>query len=92
MKKLFTLGLMGLSMNLWANSIEDTVRRIEIDHNAHCIQTRQSTFSKCFGYPQTCFYNIKFNCLSESAQFKLKLKVVENYNGTTVRKSVISTK
>jgi hypothetical protein len=81
-----------LSLNLMAATIEETVRNIEIERNAHCVQMTRSIFSKCLGIPQTCFYNIKFNCFSETAEFKLKLKVVENYNGTVVRKSVISAK
>ena len=92
MKNLFIISLAMLSFNLWAGSIEETVRDIEIEHNAHCVQMTRSIFSKCLGTPQTCFYNIKYKCFSESAQFNLKLKVVENYNGTVVRKSVISTK
>ncbi len=90
MKAIFTLWIASLSLNLWAGPIEEKVKDIESLFNVQCIQTTKTIFSKCFGYPQTCFYNVKFKCLSSSNQFKLKVKVKENYNGAVlVRKTVI---
>lgn len=89
MKALLTITIASLSLNLWAGPVEDAVKNIETQYDVQCIQSTKAVFSKCFGYPQTCFYALKFKCLSDSNQFKLKVKVIENYTGEVVVKKTV---
>ncbi len=92
MKNLFILGIACLSLNLFAGPVEETVREIEIEKQARCSEVSRSVFSKCFGMPETCFYNVKFHCLSNVGDFSLKVKVRQNHLGTVVRGTVIKKK
>jgi hypothetical protein len=90
MKKMTILFLAVLSLNLFAGPIEDKVSEVENEYQAHCVQSSRSTFSKCFGMPQTCFYHVKYKCFSDQENFSLKVKVRENTFGTVVRGIVIN--
>ena len=90
MKLLILIALTTLSFNLCAGPVEDAVKSVEDQYDVQCIQSTKPIFSKCFGYPQSCFYNINFKCISDTNQFKLKVKVGESYTGAIkVRKTVI---
>ncbi len=90
MKMLTIAGLVGLTFNLYAGSVDEAVRNLEIERNAKCIESSRSTFSKCFGTPKTCYYSIKYKCISNQNEFRLKVKVRENTSGAVVRIKVIN--
>jgi hypothetical protein len=90
MKKIIALTLCALSLNVFAGPVEDAVNEVEVERNAECTLQSRSTFSKCFGMPQTCFYTVKFKCLSNEGAFGLKVKVQENFQGTKVRQVIIT--
>jgi len=92
MKNLFILVIACVSLNLFAGPVEETVREIEREKQARCAEVSRSVFSKCFGIPETCFYSVKFNCLSNVGDFFLKVKVRQSQMGTVVRGTVIKKK
>jgi hypothetical protein len=90
MKKLIVLSFCALSFAAFAGPVEDAVKEVEVEKNAQCSLQTRSTFSKCFGSPQTCFYTVKFKCLSNEGTFGLKVRVQENLQGTKVRNVIIT--
>lgn len=90
MKKLIVLSLCAFSLNTFAGPVEDAVKEVEVERNAQCSRQSRSTFSKCLGMPQTCFYTVKYKCLSNEGVFGLKVKVRENFQGTKVRQVIIT--
>jgi hypothetical protein len=80
-----------MASSAFAGPIEDAVQKVEIEKNARCAQVSRTIFSKCIGNPATCFYSIKYKCLSADKDFDLKVKVRENYLETVVTKIVIKT-
>lgn len=91
MKKFMMASFCLIAFSAFAGPVEDAVKEVEVERNAVCTRSSQSTFSKCFGQPATCFYNLKYKCLSNEGTFTLKVKVREDYLGTiSVRGTVIS--
>ena len=84
------LSLCALSLTAFAGPVEEAVKEVEVERNAQCTPQSRSTFSTCFGSPQTCFYTLKFKCLSNDGIFGLKVKVQENFQGTKVRKVIVT--
>lgn len=85
---LIIVSLLAMS-STFAGPIEDAVLKVEVERNARCIQTTRTVFSKCIGNPATCFYNIKYKCLSPEKDFTLKVKVRETITRTEVTGIVI---
>lgn len=94
MKTTFTVMLLALSLNSFATSVSEAVKAVEVERNAICEKNGGSTFSKCFGIPQTCFYSIKYRCEAADGVFGLKLNVRDLYrmDGPGYTTSVRSTK
>jgi hypothetical protein len=90
MKTIAIAGLVCLTFNVYAGSVHEAVRKIEIERNAKCVETSRSLFSKCFGSPKTCYYSIKYKCISNQNDFRLKVKVRDNASGSIVRVKVIN--
>lgn len=86
-----------ISAHSFAQSIESTVARVQTERDARCELVKTSkkmcTGSMTSDKIKYCFYNVKFDCVSEEAPFGLKLKVVKesdiNSSSETVRKVII---
>jgi hypothetical protein len=92
MKKALVIILSVLSLNSFAATISETIKKIEMAQNATCERTGGSLFNFCSSslsyngepsVPYTCTYKAKFTCYSSEKDFRLKLKVVESYNPRT---------
>ena len=92
MNKLIIFSSLFMAFSAFAGPIEDAVQKVETERNARCVQTTRAIFSKCLGNPATCFYSIKYKCLSPEKDFSLKVKVRENYLETVVTGIVIKSK
>jgi hypothetical protein len=89
MNKFIILCTLFMASSAFAGPIEDAVLKVETERNARCVQTTRAIFSKCIGTPATCFYSIKYKCISPERDFDLKVKVRETYLETVVTKIVI---
>jgi hypothetical protein len=89
MKALVTIVSLLAISSTFAGVIEDAVQKVETERNARCLQTTRTIFSKCIGNPSTCFYNIKYKCVSPEKDFTLKVKVRETMTSTVVTGIVI---
>ncbi len=89
MKALVTIVSLFAMSSTFAGVIEEAVQKVEAEKNARCIQTTRTIFSKCIGNPGTCFYSIKYKCLSPEKDFTLKVKVRETMTSTVVTGIVI---
>jgi hypothetical protein len=69
----------------FASDLASTIKEIEMNKNAKCTQTSTS-MGVCL--TATCFYSVKFECVSNSGDFDLKVKMKSIPGKTTVRKVI----
>ena len=74
-------------------SIEETLREIEINHNVRCDLMRTSV-SICFGPSRTatCHYSQNYSCHGAEKVMGIKLKIRDFYNLRTNSRKVVVTK
>jgi hypothetical protein len=72
MKKLIILSSLTLSSLVGAATVAETIQKIETEKNANCEMIRKSAVI-CFNF--YCRRTEKYLCLSNSSDFKIKLKI-----------------
>jgi hypothetical protein len=76
------------SVSAYSADLKSTLSQIEFDRNAKCMKTGESFLNLCLGNTpgaigDRCTRTLKYTCISNSKDFKLKIRVVEDYNTLT---------
>ena len=79
MKHLVAAIALSLSLSAFATTVSEAVKDIETEKNVACTFMKTSTFSKCLGLPNSCYYGLTYRCDSASDAFGLIIKVKETY-------------
>jgi hypothetical protein len=91
MKLALILMLSVFSMSVFAKDLSEVIREIEVNRNAKCTEGRTS-FGLCLGtgngVSATCFYSVKFDCVSNEGDFSLKVKMKSIFGKSKVRKVI----